>query len=404
MKSGRQITSVNEDNGTRTIGYIPQTSVYLLQNVTGDDSDKVLKKIQKNSAVDSVEVDVPLNLNSTDMSVESGPDLGHAMADLLDGTSRSNFYGIEVLKSYAMQPAMDVTQISAVRHLSTGVATRVAYIDTGVDPDHPALKPWLEPGTDLINGSSVSEMDGLDHAMADLLDHAMADLLDNRFFFILNRSLAGPSFPGAFGHGTMVAGLIHVAAPEARIFPIKAFDSYGSTTMYRVIQGVYAAIDADADVLNMSFSTTEDSEALRKALDAAHAKGMSLVAAAGNEGRFAVGRYPASYNSVYGVAATELDDRLASFSNYGSAISVTAPGAMVVSTAPRGHYAVAWGTSFSTPIVAGSMALLASVGSKGHSDSALVVNMADSIDAKNPGFERKLGKGRINLSRALKVK
>src|SRR6185436_13259571 len=69
MRSDNQIAALNAENGTRTIGHIPQTSVYLLKSVSGEDSDRVLKKIRRNNAVDSVEMDIPLNLNSTDMTV-----------------------------------------------------------------------------------------------------------------------------------------------------------------------------------------------------------------------------------------------------------------------------------------------------------------------------------------------
>jgi hypothetical protein len=68
---------------------------------------------------------------------------------------------------------------------------------------------------------------------------------------------------------------------------------------------------------------------------------------------------------------------------------------------PGGKYAAAWGTSFSAPMVAGEIALLASSRSQGNSDSALIVNTVDSIDALNPGFAGMLGKGRINALRAL---
>src|SRR5260370_166957 len=103
----------------------------------------------------------------------------------------------------------------------------------------------------------------LNSALAD----AMASLLDRRFLFSLNDAMASlldgqnasGVFPSAWGHGTLVAGVIHVVAPNARIIPIKAFDAYGHTSMFTIIEGVYQARDLNVDVLNMSFSTSEPS-------------------------------------------------------------------------------------------------------------------------------------------------
>src|SRR6202008_3818249 len=127
--------------------------------------------------------------------------------------------------------------------------------------------------------------DGLSQSMASLLDQSMASLLDKRFFFLLDQSMASlldgsggaQSLPPAFGHGTMVAGMIHAVAPEARLIPIKAFDAYGFTTTFKITSAVYEAISLGADVINMSFSTTQYSDALKHAIDAAKNAGISIV-------------------------------------------------------------------------------------------------------------------------------
>jgi subtilisin family serine protease len=380
---------------------VQNAPVYLLRTGRQNDSRRLLAEVRQIPGVQTAEENLPIVLAGTDAAAPSYANLAHALADLLDGNARVRFYGVEVLKAYAEQPALSVIRATAVRGISTGVGTRVAYIDTGVDPNHPALQPWLEPGVDVIRGNSASEIDGLDHAMSDLLDHAMSDLLDKRFFFVLHSSETDGSFPPAFGHGTMVAGLIHAVAPEARIFPIKAFDPYGRTSVFAIVDGVYHAIDADADVLNMSFSTDIDSPAFHRALDSAKASGMALTAAVGNEGTDA-DLFPAAYSAVYGVAATDANDKVADFSNYGAAVKVSAPGVLVISTAPAGRYAIASGTSFSAPIVGGAIALVSSTRARGLTDQALIATTADSIDALNPGFERKLGMGRINLQQALR--
>ncbi len=205
-----------------------------------------------------------------------------------------------------------------------------------------------------------------------------------------------------FGHGTMVAGLIHVTAPEAALVPVKAFDSTGESTLFLAIAGVYAAIQLDVDVINMSFSIGGDSDAFERALSLAWNEGIALVASVGNDAKDAKDVYPAAYPTVIAVAATDFDDHLASFSNYGKQVTVTAPGQGVVSTFPGGLWAKASGTSFSAPIVTGSVALLVSLGRRSGTAAKTVVGTADSIDKLNPDFKRQLGRGRINVLKALR--
>jgi serine protease len=81
-----------------------------------------------------------------------------------------------------------------------------------------------------------------------------------------------------------VAGLIHVVAPTAQIMPLKAFHADGSANLSDVIRAIYYAVDHKAKVINMSFSVSEDSPAIRDAINFASQEGVILVAAAGNSG------------------------------------------------------------------------------------------------------------------------
>ena len=411
LRNGHSVRELSENYGTRKAGYLANRGIWLIHVDDSTNGQAVLHKIQKEPAVEDAEIDRRVKLTSARLANVS-PELVQDMMALLDGQTMTSFNGTTVLKAYAEQRAMTVIGADQVRKISTGAGTRVAYIDTGVDPMHPALRPWLEPGVDVVNDRSASELDGLSQDMMSLLDQDMMSLLDHKLIFLLNRSLASIlnsaagscAFPPAFGHGTLVAGTIHVVAPDARLVPIKAFDAYGYTTMFNLIESVYKAIDLDVDVLNMSFSTMENSDIFRKSLDTAKEEGIAIVASAGNDARDGNGLYPAAYPSVFGIAATDLNDRLASFSNYGTGVSATAPGAYVISTLPGGKYAAVWGTSFSAPVVSGAMALLASNRGHGKSSATLVINTADSIDALNPGYEKKLGKGRINVRQALRIR
>jgi subtilisin family serine protease len=154
----------------------------------------------------------------------------------------------------------------------------------------------------------------------------------------------------------------------------------------------------------MSFSLEENSDVLKKAIADAHSRGIAIVSSVGNDSIDAADSYPAAYSQVLGVAATDFQDRRAPFSNYGKEVSISAPGSYVISTVPGGRYAAAWGTSFSSPLVAGALALLRSSGTPAQSTEQRVMTTADSIDLLNPSFEKKLGKGRVNIYRSLKTK
>jgi subtilisin family serine protease len=407
LKEGQSIAAINNSHSTHTLRQIPDTSIYLIASDKESDTES-LRRLKADQGLESVDTNTHMKLRSSE-EASLDPGLVQQMASLLDGTTLTTFYGTAVLKSYTDQPAVYITELNKARNLSTGAAARVAYIDTGADFYHPALQPWLDPGVDLVSNRTASELDGLSQAMASLLDQQMASLLDKRFLFLLNQAMASlldggngsGAFPSELGHGTLVAGIIHLFAPEARIVPIRAFDASGNTTLFTIVDAVYRAKSLNVDVLNMSFSINEYSGVLRKAIADVQAAGIVTVASVGNDASDSKDLYPAAYPGVVGVAATDFNDRLAGFSNFGASVSVSAPGAYIISTVPGGRYAAAWGTSFSAPVVSGTIALLSSRRGHGQAESALALTTADFIDNLNPGFEKKLGKGRINVRRAL---
>jgi subtilisin family serine protease len=179
-------------------------------------------------------------------------------------------------------------------------------------------------------------------------------------FAALNQASAAVLDDGyaAFGHGTMVAGVVHLAAPTAKIMPLKAFSADGQAYTSDVLRAIYYATQKGAKVLNMSFSRPTSSPELKRALDNATNKGIIAVASAGNEGSSSL-RYPAAYDNVIGVASTSNEDTRSAFSNYGTRnVWVAAPGEAIITTYPGGSFAAAWGTSFAAPYVSGAAALL----------------------------------------------
>jgi subtilisin family serine protease len=283
-------------------------------------------------------------------------------------TTPVNYYGTLVIHGYAAQPATQIIRLSDAQNgfnaSGTGI---VAVIDTGVDPNHPVLKPVLLPGYDFTrNQPNASEWPDLSStglsstssgaAQPVKVQQSSAAILDQSSAAILDGS---PYV--AFGHGTMTSGLVHLVAPNAKILPLKAFSSNGTGNISNIIAALYYAVKNKANVVNMSFDLSYSSPALNQAVSYANKAGVVLVAAAGNEGTSAR-VYPAAMSgSVVGIASTSDYDKRSSFSNYGSAdVWIAAPGEDVVSTYPGGTYGSESGTSFSSPLVAGTVALMLS--------------------------------------------
>jgi len=323
----------------------------------------------------------------------------------LGDTAPVNYYGTIVWHGYVSQPATQLTRLSdAQQGFDVSGAGIVAVIDTGVDTSHPVLVPVLLPGYDftrnqpgasewldvpqLQNGiSSTSSQDDspviVQQSSAAILDQSSAAILDG-----------GPY--SAFGHGTMTTGLVHLVAPTAKILPLKAFTSNGTGYLSNIVAALYYAVQHNANVVNMSFDLTSASPALNQAVAYANQNGVVLLAAAGNESTSAP-VYPAALDGkVMGIASTSDNDTLSSFSNYGNVdVWIAAPGEYVMSTFPGGTYASASGTSFSSPLVAGTAALMLS--------SQSTLNQANASSALSHAVQLtpNLNHGRLDIFQAL---
>jgi subtilisin family serine protease len=284
-------------------------------------------------------------------------------------TAPVNYYGTVVTHGYAAQPAAQIIRLTDAQNgfniAGTGI---VAVIDTGVDVNHPILVPVLLPGYDFTrnqpgasewldvpqlqpetsNSSQNQQPVMVQQSSAAVLDQSSAAVLDN-----------GGSSTSDFGHGTMTTGLVHLVAPKAQILPLKAFGANGQGYLSNIVAAIYYAVQHNAHVVNMSFDVSTPSQALSQAISYANRSGLVLVAAAGNESTSSP-VYPAALNSsVMGIASTSDYDTRSTFSNFGNTdVWIAAPGEYVISTFPGGTYAAASGTSFSSPLVAGSADLL----------------------------------------------
>jgi subtilisin family serine protease len=285
-------------------------------------------------------------------------------------TAPVNYYGTVAWHGYVVQPATQIIRLrDAQNGFRIGGSGIVAVIDTGVEVNHPVLSAVLLPGYDFTrNQPGASEwLDvlGLENGFTVIspekeqpvyVQQSTAAVLDQSTAAVLD---GGPY--RAFGHGTMTSGLIHLVAPNAQILPLKAFSSNGTGQLSNIIAALYYAVQHHANVVNMSFDVSSSSPALTQAAAYANKAGVVLVASAGN-GNTSAPVYPAALNTyVVGIASTTNWDTRSSFSNYGATdVWIAAPGENIISTFPGGTYGSASGTSFSSPIVAGTVSLMLS--------------------------------------------
>jgi hypothetical protein len=323
-----------------------------------------------------------------------------------------SYFGTTVWNGYANQPAAGVVRVSEAHNSLTAKGLQpgtgiVADIDTGVDPGHPALQPVLLLGYDFTRnqagGSEMTDVAGLNlHPQTNTtnvakVNQSTAAVLDQSTAAVLDGSPYA-----AFGHGTMVMGVIHLVAPKAQLLPLKAFHSDGTGLLSDILRAIYYAVQNSASIINMSFDTKTSSQELKSALD--YATGLSVISAAsaGNDGQGTLLVYPAALQSdVMGVASvgstTLTMDTRSSFSNFGNAIVwVAAPGEAIVTTYPFSTYAAGWGTSFSAPFVSGGAGLLRTQNTA-IDESQAAAAVAHAVPLAAPG----MGKGRLDLVLAL---
>lgn len=249
--------------------------------------------------------------------------------------------------------ADEYTSSWGVQHIGTqvvhnqninGTGVKIAVLDTGIDFNHPDLKDNFIVGVSFAQDTSgnIINPDGLD------------DSSDS--------------------HGTHVSGVIAAeknnigvvgVAPNASIYAVKVLDGAGSGMASWIIAGIEWAVTNKMNIVTMSITCTPnpvfpdecDSIALRDTVNKAYSAGLLLVAAGGNTNGGIV-TYPAAYDSVIAVSATDANDQIAGFSAIGPKIELAAPGVDIYSTVQGGGYAFLSGTSMAAPHVTGVAALI----------------------------------------------
>lgn len=216
-----------------------------------------------------------------------------------------------------------------------------------------------------------------------------------------------PNIAGGDGsslHGTHTSGIIAAAGnngvgvtgtcPECKVL-VKNLPGYTATNIAR---GITEAADAGAKVISMSFGGSVFTQQEQDAVNYAWGKGAAIVASAGNNGSSSKG-YPAAYDNVLSVGATDANDQKPNFSNFGTWVKIAAPGDKILSTIPNNQYGLSSGTSMSAPMITGVLGLIWST-SYGTSNDAVVKRICDTAD-KIPGTGQNMTCGRVNALAAV---
>lgn len=209
---------------------------------------------------------------------------------------------------------------------TTGDGATVAVVATGIDPDHPDL-PTPVDGKDFTGTGSWNDDNGFGTHVAGII--------------------------AAKGNNEGVVGV----GPDLDLLAVKVLDSDGSGTLSDAAAGIEWAVFAGADVICIALSQSSGSSTLKDACQEAADNGIVLVSAAGNDFGASV-NYPAVYDTVIGVSAINKDDNLASYSNYGPEVDLTAPGNDIYSTDNTGGYTTISGTELAAAHVAGVAAVV----------------------------------------------
>ncbi len=308
-------------------------------------------------------------------------------------------------------PLMKLPQAWAIEKGDRGVV--IAIIDSGIDYTHDDLAPkvWINPGEVPDNGLDddgngyVDDIYGWDFTDAPNLQ-AEGDYIE------------GDNEPiDESGHGTHVSGIagampdngigIAGVAWECPLMAIRAGLSLGGSSRMQDDDSaaaiVYAA-DNGASVINMSWGSERRSFVIQDAIDYAYARGVVLVAAAGNSQK-PEAIFPAAYRKVIAVASTEQNQQRFYQSNFGASIDIGAPGNVILSTQINNQYRLLTGTSMASPHVAGVAALILSKRpALTHEEVRhILINTADPVYREDSDEldERFVGAGTVNAERAL---
>lgn len=390
LAEGQTVAAINATYGTTTLRELLNfAGIYLLQIPAGGDAESLAASMHSDPRLLYAE------LNVTNAAPEANSQDTYAWPENSASTTTSTTSTTQInprllyewqwsgfdTAHYFQQTAVDTLKLSDAQQISLGAGVIVAVLDTGVDLNHPVL----------VNSLTAVRYDFIEN---DDVPQDSANGLDDD---------GDGAIDEVFGHGTHVAGIVHLIAPSAQIMPLRVLDSDGQGNSFVIAEAMLYAAHNGAKVINLSLSTPVQSQFLQDVVNTLAQQGVVVVAAAGNMNQD-LAQYPAAYPCVLAVTASKSGTKQkASYANYGAWVDLVAPGGRIYSTYPNGGFAWWKGTSMATPLVSGQVALLLSKSPTLSLSQIgqIVAGTAVSLDTTNPDYTHLLGSGRINIGDSL---
>ncbi len=349
-EESNRVFEILEEFDLSMLRMVPATEVFLLDLQPFQDVDSMAALIAAQSGV----------IYCTPNYLLSVPEPVQTSQPFVDMVRSENF---------TTQSAASMLGLEEIHSISTGANVRIAVIDGGIAFGH-----------EVFAGSAVSGYDYIDES-----------------------SLAYDEAGGASsGHGTFIAGIIKLVAPNAEIVSYRVLDTAGHGNGFHIAMAIVRAVNEGCRIINLSMVMTDSHFGVRDAIDYAYDNGVVVVTAAGNDSSN-VQRFPANHAVTLSVASVDLSMEKSNFSNFGIGVDICAPGDGLYG--PFGDTAYAWwqGTSFATPFVSAQAALIYESRADANPNivAGIIRSTGFSLDAINPSFKGQLGAGLLDLGSGL---
>jgi subtilisin family serine protease len=363
LQHGRTIDEINQRWGTSTLDSYPEADLYLIRVPTDTPEHDFAELIEDDPAVMEAE---------PNYYQENPEGIREMVLSATGGT----------YTDYVDQDAANRVGVDEAHELSRGEGIVVAVLDTGIDMNHPVLAANIHPAAyDFIEGDSDPQetANGLDDDQDQQIDEG-------------------------YGHGTMVAGIIRLVAPEVTILPLRVLDDEGNGEAFTVAKAIRYAEIHGAQILNMSLGSPVEIGSIELQFDLMES-GLTIVSGAGNENRNDPVYYPGAFDEVIMATALDSIDVKAAFADFYNDVFVAAPGDGIRSAYPGGGWAIGSGCSFAVPFISGEAALVRSLAPGIAADrlERIIEEAVDNIYTipENEPFAGKLGSGRVFLPEAV---